>query len=731
MKAMNARKVFRIPRLSEFASLTELARLIGHATEQWLEAALKELIDNALDDCEEHGLAPVVKVDVDAKACTLTVEDNGAGVPPEIVDGLADLSNRLSSREAYVSPTRGAQGNAWQTLMAMPFAFDNDAPGEAAIETRGIHHRLRIVADPIDRIPRVEHDREPSAVKKGARATLRWPVSARSLLIASKWRFLSCAVDFSWLNPHLALTVTWDGEREIEAVAIDEAWKKWLPRQPESPHWYNIESFVNRIIAEIRYARASNEPDPFVRDFIGQFRGLRSTVKQAEICDYLGASKERLSDFYRGGEAGRERASNLLVEMQIRTNPIKPLDLGFIGRDNLMTRAAGFCDLDSFQYRREAFELDGFPYVAEVAFAYAPGLQGRHSVAGLNFSPVVGGHPFRQLSESFGEQHIGPGSPVMTFMHLTSPRFAFVDKGKASVWLKDEVVDRMKALIVEATKKWRKQAEAEIRTENASVRREERLACKQPRAMTKKDAAYQVMEEAYMRASNSATLPANARQVFYPARDLMLPLIGKSRDVDDNYFTQTLLPDFIADHPELTQGWDVVFDDRGGFIEPHTGFSVGLGTLNVRDYVERFEDPKATPARLAEAFIDTVGPKGRFSAVLFIEKEGFDHLMQAARIRERYDVAVMSTKGFSNTAARKLIDVIVGRLGLKLFVLHDFDIAGFGIKHTLINDGRRYAFEHAVECVDLGLRLSDVDRMALTAEPVRAQDETRGGAPAA
>jgi hypothetical protein len=41
-----ARKTFLIPHASELVSNDELAKLIGHAPEQWLPVALKELGDN-------------------------------------------------------------------------------------------------------------------------------------------------------------------------------------------------------------------------------------------------------------------------------------------------------------------------------------------------------------------------------------------------------------------------------------------------------------------------------------------------------------------------------------------------------------------------------------------------------------------------------------------------------------------------------------------------------------
>ena len=93
---------------------------------------------------------------------------------------------------------------------------------------------------------------------------------------------------------------------------------------------------------------------------------------------------------------------------------------------------------------------------------------------------------------------------------------------------------------------------------------------KPPGGMEIKEAAWQVMPDAYRIASTGGTLPANARQIMYAARPAILELTGKTK-LDDRYFTQALLPDYIEEHPEITANWDVVFDDRGSFIEPHTG----------------------------------------------------------------------------------------------------------------------------------------------------------------
>jgi hypothetical protein len=109
-------------------------------------------------------------------------------------------------------------------------------------------------------------------------------------------------------------------------------------------------------------------------------------------------------------------------------------------------------------------------------------------------------------------------------------------------------------------------------------------------------------------------------------------------------------------------------------------------------------------------------PSHRYQAILFIEKEGFMPLFKKVRLSERYDIAIMSTKGLSTTAARLLVDELCS--DIPLLVSHDFDKAGFSIAGTLQRDTRRYSFRNDTEVIDLGLRLADVEENSLAAEAV-------------
>jgi hypothetical protein len=277
------------------------------------------------------------------------------------------------------------------------------------------------------------------------------------------------------------------------------------------------------------------------------------------------------------------------------------------------------------------------------------------------------------------------------------------------------------------TRRWTDAMKRAYRSHRADARADEELR-RQERAQypSIKQAAYQLMRDAYLRASGQGQYVAHARQIMYAARRQILAMIHPdkaAKGLDDQYFTQTLVPDYMNEHPEETAGWDVVFDDRGHFREPHLQSGreriIGLGTLAVRQYIASWQGTVSeTIDHIFLPFdLQTSGPAHRYQAVLFIEKEGFDELIQQAQIAERFDIAPMSTKGMSNTAARRLVDEL-SRMGVTIYVLHDFDKSGFAILHTLRTDTRRYRFKSTPRVIDLGLTLADAQAMDLQSEPV-------------
>jgi hypothetical protein len=203
------RVAFRVSRLMEFCSERELQNQTGHGAYEWPTVIAKELIDNALDACEEAEVAPEIAIAV-AKAA-IVVQDNAGGIGAETIESVLDYSVRVSSREAYVSPTRGAQGNALKTILAMGYVLDRENGGDGAgvtiIEARGVEHRIEFRVDHVNNQPRIVHTTAPSAVEVGTRFTVRWPQPRLLEYAADQVKRLVRA--YVWFNPHLSVRGTW------------------------------------------------------------------------------------------------------------------------------------------------------------------------------------------------------------------------------------------------------------------------------------------------------------------------------------------------------------------------------------------------------------------------------------------------------------------------------------------------------------------------------------------
>ncbi len=196
------------------------------------------------------------------------------------------------------------------------------------------------------------------------------------------------------------------------------------------------------------------------------------------------------------------------------------------------------------------------------------------------------------------------------------------------------------------------------------------------RRITIQDAAWKVMPTAYNKASANGTLPVQPRQIMYAARGYIQEKTG--RKLDDRYFTQTILPDYVDQNGV---DWDIVWDARGSLHEPHTNRHVPLGTLEVRDVPGRAGE-RLSAARSGRRLEDhrrqgslwrrPVRREGRLSAAV----PGGQARPSATTSRS------CRPRGVSTTAARTLIDRLVGDK-VPVFCIRDFDVSGFTIAGTL------------------------------------------------
>jgi DNA topoisomerase VI subunit B len=431
------RTTFRTSRLLEYFSEKELRVQTGHDPERWPEVIVKELLDNALDACEEANVLPEIAVTVTLEG-GITVADNGPGLAADVVRSVVDFAMKVSSRDHYISPTRGQQGNALKLVCAIPFVLSDGNPEPVIIRSRGTRHMITVALDRIAGEPAIRHETaEDDSVRNGTSVEVRL-----GLLTDEAWlRFLPLIEGYSLFNPHAAIRLRLGESTSHVFARSADACPKWKANNPTSAHWYSAEQLRGLIAAYVA-AERDGGPTRTVREFVGEFRGLSSTVKRKAVLAGLPVAGRKLYDLVTHGDIDRAEVETLLDRMRAASEPVKPLALGVLGEAHLRAWLATHGGADqTYRYKRvaDADEKTGLPFVVEVAFAGRADGGERRLLTGLNFAPTLA-DPFRMfrrfglgLDGLLNALYVRRGDPVTVVVHLTTPHLHFTDRGKSSL----------------------------------------------------------------------------------------------------------------------------------------------------------------------------------------------------------------------------------------------------------------------------------------------------------
>ncbi len=450
------RVAFTTSRLMEFCTEKELVAQTGHEAHKWPLVIVKELVDNAIDACEEAKVAPViVKVAITTgkrrKPTRIVVEDNGPGIPAETITGLIDYNIRISSREAYISPTRGRQGNALKTILPMAYVLGDQTKGETWIEARGRKHRIQFTVNQIKQEPIVKNITSRSRVTTGTRVTVFWPPNDHAVIDPDEIKDL--LAQFIWVNPHLTLRFVVDGKTLIQSDASKPDWTKYRACDATSAHWYTreqIERYAGALIARDQEQQRATRQKYTVREFVAQFRGMRATEKQKDVLRELGVAHMSLHQFFGSEtEVNHQRMQKLLGLLRKHTRPVRPELLGVIGADHLRRLCISVGgEPQSFKYFvSPEHDSDGRPYVIEIATCpYKKWVAGkcetrnRQLITGVNFSATLE-NPFDTLRNMEGMEEMlttlraDSYAPIIVCVHYASPHVEYLDRGKSRIGL--------------------------------------------------------------------------------------------------------------------------------------------------------------------------------------------------------------------------------------------------------------------------------------------------------
>jgi hypothetical protein len=332
--------------------------------------------------------------------------------------------------------------------LAIPFVLAGSKPGHVEVESGGIRHTIEVSTNHVLQRPQIDHRQERIVRKTGTLVRVTVDVAC-SKVVEAKSQFLqNLVLDYSLFNPHATFDFSIHGKRRVVKATASE-WRKWLPTDPTSAHWYNQERLETLIGCYIAGESDSGKVRS-VREFVSEFRGLSGTGKQKQVSEKAGLQRASLHDLASNSHFNHEAVALLLKAMQELSVPVKPEILGVLGKEHFVQRLKP--QGETFRYIcKRGVDERGLPVLIELALAQTPdgGLRGLH--AGLNWSVPLG-NPLESdafridgerivsgLSAFLANQRIDlEGDPVCLAVHLACPRFRYLDRGKGSISLGGE-----------------------------------------------------------------------------------------------------------------------------------------------------------------------------------------------------------------------------------------------------------------------------------------------------
>ena len=756
------RRFHRDTRVGENFTKDGLETLTGQSSRNWGRYVVKELVDNALEAAEQTD-EPAVSVSRDVEGQgprsyvrRVTVKDNGPGFDRDTLEKIADVTMFGGTKRHYALPTRGTQGNALMTILGIQHLA---AGGPLTITSRGRTYEFQVDADTIDGVPNVMVQKQTSDDQRGAggefdtEITVEFGDSGKTA--ASYESILRTLWGFAALNPHVKLSLY-----DTESGGERDTSKHYTPTAPSgSIHWFDRSAFNERLKADMRAA-----PDLTVGEFVGEFDGLRSRKKRHAVTDKIsidrGATlREAFDD---GGSLTDVDELRAAMRAETRNKSADNLDstLGRIGdalRDgtkayldhypragvDLVELAAdlddngedidGWRDLTLYYKTTAAADTDEhrIPFVFELAAAPLPSDANigtvhkfgiNRSVAystprmSLHFKDTNGERTARGIQTAFD----GGDRDFIVVSNLICPNIPFKDKGKQS-FPTEPFEDAVSDVVGKAIRKYQRDLRPtlnELEKDEADDKPTE--IPRPPRAPRGyvKNTVFELFDDAYRRATADGQYTVTKRQLFYEMRpafqrranrdgyeykNTATPQNPKELELDDEYFTETLIPKYET---EVAEKRLCHREQRGFFVEPHSNREIELSTRKIEDY-----DPS-----------DALGAE--FDTILFVEKRGFYELIHKEhQITKKYDIGLIQAQGYSTIAARQLVDKIKqADASVEFLTLTDLDIHGLGIAADA-DAPDEFSPSESFDAERIGVTVDDIDEFDLTIERAGCGDD--------
>jgi len=442
-----------------------------------------------------------------------------------------------------------------------------------------------------------------------------------------------------------------------------------------SAHWYDSDSFYELLLS-------------------AEHRTVRDVATEFDGC--TGAKAGRITELFRGRPVkslSRDEAETLLKALRDNSKPVIPKRLGLVGPSNKLGPYYARKE-DSAIFKPTRGKIDAeIPFLVE-AWIDAETDENRVEVfvnrtytfgADINISSWVSkdvhiyidGYRIETMKMKSQKYN------YHVFLNITTPYMPIMSQGKRP-----------------DLSKFRKTIADTIEKALEKVKKGQKSDPKEPksikeRKLTIKDIIFCNMDEAVDKVSGGGQYRFSQRQLFYVMRPFVMDETGK----DPGYDTFT---GYLTDYEnEFGKIKGLYRDDRGSIYHPHdTDGLLSLGDLTV----ERYERPPWT-----------------FNKILYIEKEGFFQILRDEQWPEKYDCALITSKGQSTRAAKDLIDLLVeSSEEINVFLIHDADAYGTVIYESFQEETRTRG-ARKIKVINLGLEPWEALEMDLQIEKLESQ----------
>jgi hypothetical protein len=598
---------------------------------------------------------PDKKIAVDNSGNVFKVFDNGAGLSVADVQEIYDFDNYVSRNRHIINISRGKQGNGLKTIIGIC-----QLCGYRLLW----HTNESIIVCPYLETKNAQEGEIDIEFNTLEESTEYRGVEIRGTDIDNNM-LDNYVDDFAECNPDVAFYLNLNGD-ECTYESKTPATNK---QSETSLLFYDLNTFKRLLDVQ--------NPDMTYKKFLGETFGTR--VKNAS--DLTGKIKdiylhEVIFDF------------NKLRTLQNR-KPLTLLKKHLIGYKNIIEAYPYIIEYDS--YHSEDFCRNSVMINNSITYLDASSVVFAKGEYQITASKKVDTSNLEEILNNFKNYYF--------VFHIITPNPSFKDFGKTQIDISD-----ISHTLVEHIRK----------TVNKAKRRK---PANKPK--TKKDLAFQHMDEGFNLASSGGKYSITARQMYYKIRELIGDDEWETPNTTYTTFTQDWLTQWLDDNPQHENR--VNFSDRGTFIVD--GVSKGIGSANVRNFIT---DNKSRTNRLtldadiAANYLYDFDVKYKYDKALYIEKTGFNEIFIAEGVQEKHKMLIVSGQGYGSRSARQLLYDLQQK-GLKIYCMHDLDIHGMGIINSLSQANDKFKYD--IEITDLGVTLADVARYNIIPEKVKAAEK--------